>query len=74
MQYREIRTSLTFRKTRIGECECNYPNLCDSRKKKQQLEVLNGKMDLAVKENDAAKLEESYVHEVMNADYLRFKN
>lgn len=58
LQYRGTRTSLTFRKTRQGDCNCNFPDLCDSRKKNKE------DRESSVKEADAAKLEENYVHEV----------
>lgn len=48
-----MRISLTFRKTRLGPCECVYKTLCDS-------------VNTNIIENDvASKLEEVHVHQVL---------
>lgn len=49
---RDMRISLTFRKTKLGPCECVYKTLCDS-------------VNTNIIENDvASKLEEVHVHQV----------
>ncbi|XP_033216720.1 alkylated DNA repair protein alkB homolog 8 isoform X2 [Belonocnema kinseyi] len=50
---RGIRTSFTFRKIRRGDCECHYPEFCDSMKNK-----------VTISESNASGLENLYVHEV----------
>lgn len=58
VQKRGIRTSFTFRKVRRGDCECHYPECCDSRKNKE-----------AISESNASGLENLYVHEANTQFY-----
>lgn len=51
---RNTRVSLTFRKVRTGNCQCNYPEYCDT--KKHLTKEIDGSI--------APGLENSYVHEV----------
>ncbi|XP_044007284.1 alkylated DNA repair protein alkB homolog 8-like isoform X2 [Aphidius gifuensis] len=51
---RGTRISLTFRKVRRGNCQCNYPQYCDSKN------YVNEEIDNSV----APGLENSYVHKV----------
>ncbi|XP_022670400.1 alkylated DNA repair protein alkB homolog 8-like isoform X1 [Varroa destructor] len=57
---RNERTSFTFRKVRSSEkpCECNFPNLCDSRFSR------NPPAQLSLADREASKLEKMHVHEV----------
>ncbi|XP_024941606.1 alkylated DNA repair protein alkB homolog 8 isoform X2 [Cephus cinctus] len=52
---RTTRTSFTFRKVRRGDCQCVFPEFCDSKRK-------NGAQK--INENIAPSLEECYVHQV----------
>lgn len=58
---RNERTSFTFRKVRSSEkpCECNFPNLCDSRFSR------NPPAQLSLADREASKLEKMHVHEVI---------
>ncbi|KAL1110413.1 hypothetical protein AAG570_007944, partial [Ranatra chinensis] len=54
VQERGTRTSFTFRYVQEGECNCKYPEFCDSQKK----------LDLKIPEDLAAQLEDVHVHNV----------
>lgn len=55
VKQRDLRVSYTFRKILIGECNCQYPTVCDSYIKRN-MKIPTGK--------DAKKIEEEYVHKV----------
>ena len=62
VQKRGTRTSFTFRKVRTGDCECDFPKFCNSRKNKE-----------TISESIASGLENLYVHEVNMKFYYIYK-
>lgn len=67
VQNREVRTSLTFRKTRSGACACKYPRLCDTilEKVRAYEKIGTGMQNISLKRESASELELTYVHEVI---------
>ena len=56
LQPRGTRTSLTFRKTLDGPCQCAFPTYCDDPRRERTTEVND--------ENLARELEAAHVHQV----------